>query len=151
MGTERDFLEILTEKLTARITEDLDSSSENSTQPLWNTDISDNSPTCLTSLLGRVPRSSRAGSHQAQAYHRNRKPTPPRPPHKLTERQYLATLFFGRHGTELSAAFSKNELKTAFRRLAFKLHPDRQSGHTESFIALKCAFDELSGLFPGHL
>lgn len=151
MGTQRDFLEILTDKLREQLAEELEFPSENSTQPLWNTDISDNSPTCLASLLGRIQRQTPSGKHQAQAYHRNRKPAPPRPPHKLTERQYLATLFFGRHGSELSAAFSKNELKTAFRSLAMKLHPDRSHGQAESFIALKCAYDELSGLFPSPI
>lgn len=44
--------------------------------------------------------------------------------HKLNERQKVAWEFYNFWGSNLSLSFSKQQLKTSFRKLAKKLHPD---------------------------
>lgn len=103
-------------------------------------DIEDTSPTCLAQLLGKQPiyRSTLTGNKAYQRFHK------PRPAHRLNAAQIAALAFFKSQGQELSASFSKRELKKAFRALAIRLHPDHGAGSSGDFIVLKNAYDLLS-------
>ncbi|HEY8271308.1 MAG TPA: DnaJ domain-containing protein [Pseudobdellovibrionaceae bacterium] len=74
-------------------------------------------------------------------------PSPPRPPHTLSEEQQVAVSFFLFYGASLSPAFPQKELKKAFRALALKLHPDMNKGATSAFIELKNNYEMLNKLF----
>jgi hypothetical protein len=112
----------------------------------------DNSPDCLTALLGVVEPLRQSPQSKAHLYHRHRpavRPQPkPRPPHIFNDAQKTAYRFFHIHGEEgLQQNFTLPELKSSFRRLALRLHPDRPQGSTEHFIRLKNAFDCLAAVF----
>lgn len=100
----------------------------------------------LTGLVAQVKTLSLDPSAKAQNYHKLRTPPPPPKPHKLSAEQDKAMSFFATHDIALTAAFSKSELKRAYRRLALKLHPDR-GGDTARFVALRKAFETLSLVF----
>jgi hypothetical protein len=74
-------------------------------------------------------------------------PTPPPRPHVLNEAQIKALSFFTLHGVTLSPAFTRRELKKAFRSLALRLHPDTNKGTSGPFIELKQMYESLSVLF----
>lgn len=112
----------------------------------------DNSPDCLASLLGVVQPLRQNPEAKAHLYHRHRpavRPTPrARPAHSLNEAQAAALGFFQESGNqELQNNYSLTELKTAFRKLALRLHPDRPQGSTALFIQLKSAYDQLKTIF----
>jgi|GEM_PF-5918122 len=112
----------------------------------------DNSPDCLTALLGVVQPLRQNPEAKANLYHRHRptvRPTPrPRPAHPLSEAQTQALRFFQESGnSELQNNYTLSELKTAFRHLALRFHPDRPQGSAPLFIQLKMAFDQLCLVF----
>ncbi len=55
--------------------------------------------------------------------------------------------FFTHHGIALSPAFTRGELKKAFRTLALRLHPDMNKGAVSAFIELKNNYETLNVLF----
>jgi hypothetical protein len=112
----------------------------------------DNSPDCLAALLGIVQPLRQNPEAKAHLYHRHRpkvRPTPrPRPAHALSETQVAALHFFRNSGqSELQSNYSMAELKTAFRHLALRFHPDRPQGSAALFIQLKNAYDCLRLVF----
>ena len=93
------------------------------------------------------------------AYTPAERPTPkPAPPHTLTPTQQQAYDTFQRLGARLDAAFTRRELRTAFRRLALRYHPDRHPGSgagetsrlSDAFRQLTAAYEQLHPL-PARL
>lgn len=77
-------------------------------------------PAHLAYLMGTVsPLNSGFQHRRYQA-----PPPPPRKAHVLTESQKSAVEWFRTQGETLVEGFNSKELKTAFRRLALKMHPD---------------------------
>lgn len=52
--------------------------------------------------------------------------------HDLDAQDIAALEFFRRHGSVLTHDFSEDELKSAFRRLALKFHPDRHASASDA-------------------
>jgi hypothetical protein len=72
---------------------------------------------------------------------------PPRRPHVLNDNQKLAFKFFASKGAILDAGFTRSELKSAWRKLALKTHPDISGqGEAEFRVAKRC-YQELEKLF----
>jgi len=82
------------------------------------------------------------------------RPTPPPRPHRTltaVEREWLDQLV--RHGADLGADFTDSELRSAFRTLAKRFHPDRHLGSSASeqarlslvFAGLSEAYRQLLG------
>lgn len=75
------------------------------------------------------------------------RPTRPKgPPHALNERQKGAMTWFQDQGFSLEPDFTADELKTAFRTAARKVHPDC-GGTAEEFLALKGHHASLKAVF----
>lgn len=139
MGRESTFQEILEEKLQ--------SPSQKMTSFSLNPSFED--PAHLAYLLGNL-QVSYWRPPSARIY-----PAGPRPlprPHALSPGQQSAFDFFTQQlllveGMALSPAFSRRELKRAFRRLALRLHPDTNKGTPGPFIELKMHYESLLYLF----
>ncbi len=85
---------------------------------------------------------------KSQAYAKFAAKTPPvRKPHCLNTEQGLAVHFFHRWGEELAENFGRKDLKRSFRRLALRLHPDRNPQGRAEFEALRLHFQRLLSLF----
>ena len=97
-------------------------------------------------LVGNLDPIHFSAPTKGQAYHGQRKPSPPKPPHQLSALQQWAAGFFTDRGISLSPRFSSNELQSAFRKLALKMHPD-QGGSPAEFQNLMTARSELAQLF----
>jgi hypothetical protein len=67
--------------------------------------------------------------------------------HQLTEEQNLAWNYFLKWKSGLTLDFTEKELKGAFRRLAQKLHPDRNAGQSTFYLELKKNFEILNQVF----
>ena len=74
----------------------------------------------------------------------------PGPAHHFTDLQKISFEFFARSIFALELDFSADELKTSFRKLALKFHPDR-GGEQKTFIALKSHYDSLRIIFNGKI
>ena len=70
----------------------------------------------------------------------------PRKKHSFNPKQLKAVEYFKLLGWSLRVDFIEPELKSAYRDLARKLHPDRKSGSHTSFIQLKNQYDLLIDL-----
>lgn len=70
----------------------------------------------------------------------------PGPVHQLSDSQKSSFQFFVQSKFALEADFSADELKTSFRKLALKFHPDR-GGEQKTFIVLKSHYDSLRIIF----
>ena len=64
--------------------------------------------------------------------------------HKLNPAQTQAMTYFISEKMFLLEDFTKDELKRAYKRLALKKHPDRQSGSNQYFIELQKHYEILS-------
>ena len=76
-------------------------------------------------------------------------PAGPRPEpkaHGLNPEQQQAYDFF-KVESKLSPAFTRRELKKAFRMMALRLHPDMNGGAVAPFLELKNSFEQLNALF----
>ncbi|MFN8846573.1 MAG: DnaJ domain-containing protein [Bdellovibrionales bacterium] len=76
--------------------------------------------------------------------------TPPsekRKTHELTEDQNLAWNYFLMWKTGLNLDFTEKELKGAFRKLAQKLHPDKNAGLSTYYLELKKNYEILTQVF----
>lgn len=98
----------------------------------------DNDPKNLAFLLGELP----VFRFKAAVFPRKNDFSPRKTrlsgkPHSLTDSQRTASDWFASRGESLLADFSKSELKTAFRRLALRLHPDTLGGSVSEFLDLK--------------
>lgn len=156
MGEFQSFAEVLEKKIRreieAEILSEVDSWLEDSTASTsTQTTRLDNSPDCLSSLLGVVEPLRQNPQLKAHLYHRLRpavRPQPKaRPAHVLNERQLTALHFFKTAGSALENNYSLPELKTEFRKLALRFHPDRPQGSASHFIQLKAAYDNLRLVF----
>lgn len=141
MGGFQDFAQVLEQKIRREIeseilAEDPVSRGEN----VYFTREFDDSPRGMAWLLGKMPKSLITDPRGRTAYGVKSRLLPP---HKLNVFQVTAVLFFKIHGVLLSPRFTQKELKTAFRQLAKKLHPD-QGGTTEAFLDLLESFKILA-------
>lgn len=136
MKANVSFQEILAEKMGVKTAT---SSSE----------ISDGSPANMAFLLGRIrvfrfekpvtnpfPRSAPRKKERAKG-----------PAHDLSPSQAESKNWFISQGETLAADFLRMELKTAFRRLALKLHPDAPGGSVQAFLDLKKHRQSLEDVF----
>lgn len=98
-------------------------------------------PAHLAYLLGRV---TRPGALPRGKY--TVRPLP-RAPHTLTESQLQSYAFLRNWISDLSEAFTRTELKAAFRQAALLLHPDR-GGSAERFMQLREHYRALDSIFP---
>lgn len=143
MGQFTSFAEILENKLRKEIEASVRSEIQNehatATQP-ETTARPSFQPDVISLLLGRVSPVKASCLDKAKLYHQHRpakRPqAPPKPAHKLTEAQALAYQQFAHWGQSLADNFSNKDLKTAFRKMALKLHPD-QGGSTQAFFRLQ--------------
>jgi hypothetical protein len=74
------------------------------------------------------------------------------PKHQLSSEQKDALKYFSNLGVYLTMSFSKDELRSGFRKLALKCHPDRQpetqkEKATRTFQDLKVAYEQLKTVF----
>jgi hypothetical protein len=100
-----------------------------------------------TRLVGEMSTYHFQASQQAQAYHRHRPVSKPRPAHNLNEDQQHAWAFFQSHlELPLAPNYSKADLQRAFRSLALRLHPD-QGGSSSKFQELLKARRQLETIF----
>jgi hypothetical protein len=152
MGQFESFADVLEKKIRREIEEEIlaevdawgaDDTALSSAQ---NTRL-DNSPDCLGCLLGVVEPLRQNPQTKAHLYHKHRSPPPPRPAHALSPAQQKALHFFIERGSALADNYALKDLKSEFRKLALKLHPDRPHGSAAQFIQLKAAFDQLRLIF----
>jgi hypothetical protein len=138
MGATASFQQILEEKMAAK-------PEAKPTTPHFQCRQQD--PAHLAYLLGNL-RVSQWQPPSTKIY-----PVRPRPaprPHVLTEDQQMAYDYFNSDlvlGVLLTAAFSRRDLKKAFRALAMKRHPDMNQGAAAPFITLKNNYEILRPLF----
>lgn len=71
----------------------------------------------------------------------------PRRSHQLSEEQNRAWNYFLKWKTGLSLDFTEKELKSVFRKLAHKLHPDRPGGSSLHYQELKKNYETLTQVF----
>lgn len=144
MNSSLSFQEILREKLA--LPQDKVSEKASSSREKWGTD-----PLYLGFLLGLEGKKYWEKNASPAKLYKVSPSSPPtrkkvsRPsgrPHCLNPEQQLGFDFFAHHGETLEKDFTPSELRTAYRRLALKMHPDRQ-GSTSLFIELKKNFDLL--------
>lgn len=89
-------------------------------------------PAHLAFLIGQINRMQTARPTKSPY-----KPSiSPRKTHELTLLQQEAFSFFLQHQPDLSDAFTRNEIKSAFRKIALVLHPD-QGGTALAFMQLR--------------
>lgn len=147
MAGFESFAQVLEQKLRRKIEQEIRAEIATPTEnpssvpteiisPLW------------THLIGHLPPQHFTPANKGQTYHRLRPQPKPRPAHKLTAEQTQSFHFFKCHGSELANNFSKADLKSAFRKLALKLHPD-QGGAADQFLSLKLAHENLQFVFGG--
>ncbi|MBX3040906.1 MAG: hypothetical protein KF789_09400 [Bdellovibrionaceae bacterium] len=111
--------------------------------------IADGSPANMAFLLGhiRVFRFEKPTPNPFPRPAPRRKERATGPAHSLSSEQAESKKWFILQGETLAEDFLRAELKTAFRRLALKLHPDKQSGSIQAFLELKKHRQILESLF----
>lgn len=167
---EKTFLEILTERIEQRLKTDISASenlhfpSENKSQNAKNGTFSSekqvsSTPHPVENLWksGVFPRKTvffTSGQAQKKDLINKVYPTMSRPrptekrvSHALTEEQNQAWNYFFRWKSGLALDFTEKELKSVFRKLAQRLHPDRTGGSSTHYQELKKNFDLLVQVF----
>jgi hypothetical protein len=105
------------------------------------------------------PPPSRPGSGIAtQAFLFTAPPRPVRPRRTLSPRQQLALDTIVALGGRLGADFTRDELRAAYRALAFRYHPDRHPGSSDRetarlaacFAQLSSAYERLQTVFAAN-
>jgi hypothetical protein len=139
----KSFEEILSEKLNAQILKTY--------TPL--TEVDKNEPQNLAYLIGQLPKWSIPSLHRLKNINPYAKRHLPRTEedHTLSPEQLKALKYFTGLGVSLALNFSKDELRSAFRKLALQVHPDRQpetqkEKATRTFQDLKTAYEKLKNL-----
>jgi hypothetical protein len=136
---QRSFKDILLEKLGG-------------TERFHSQNPVDLDPVGLSYLLGQVEKFSFSQTFGTQSQYKKPASRPkykleaPRakgPAHELNDSQKAAYAFFRANGSPLLEDYTLAELKTGFRSLAFKLHPDC-GGSSATFIELKKSYELLS-------
>jgi len=74
-------------------------------------------------------------------------PEIPRVKHVLSEEQSMAFAYFLNWKLGLRQDFTDKELKKIFRKLALKLHPDRNQGSSRFYLELKKNYELLNSVF----
>jgi hypothetical protein len=123
------------------------SPSENLSANSWSPRIPDLEPAGMAQLLGVLPKTDLSIHSGSLAYRRFHKPPPPRAPHKFTPDQQLSYEWFRENGAELAPNFALRELKSAFRCLALRYHPDVYRGPAEKFLSLRECYQKLQSVF----
>lgn len=166
--SEKSFLEILSEKLEQQIRNDISQSQNQSIKQTANEKTSqnvDNFPseginsstysTVYNQWISQIPArkihfSTPRNQVLGRIYPLNTpqpQAQPPRQKHALTEIQKQAVVYFWGWQIRLQEDFTHSELKKAFRKLAQRLHPDRNDGKTKAFIELKAHYQCLLSVF----
>lgn len=131
------FQQILEEKMAEPVT-----------RPSFQRETGGAEPAHLAFLLGQVGVFRFPAQRRPTMTTHSAKPTPPPrptptrpkgPAHSLDERQKTAMVWFANRGERLEEDFTSTELRSAFRRLARRLHPDISGGDTQPFLELKAA------------
>ena len=145
MRTHSSFRQILEEKLQGHGS---NAGATGASAPPINSSIDHSTdPAHLAYLLGNL------GVSYWQPRAQRIYPAGPRPvptPHTLTPDQQRAYEFFNSVavlGATLSPAFSRRDLKKAFRQLALRLHPDMNKGAVAPFLDLKNSYELLNAVF----
>lgn len=129
---ERDFAEILLEKVTEQVRKEF---AQQAQKP-------ESAPLHLEGWIFEIPlvkiENLSVDSVKRNPYLKVQKP------HALTETQAKAADFFKKNGIALSPRFSVQELKKAFKRLLIKLHPDHNQGRSSDYYSLREAFASLT-------
>lgn len=94
-------------------------------------------------LLGNTERTAFTGSRGKTAYGVK---TRPRRPHSMNSSEREAYCYFQSYIEDFSEGFSLRELKSAFRGLARRLHPD-MGGTPAGFIRLRQNYEILAAIF----
>ena len=151
MGSFHSFAHELEKKIRKEIQAELSQDSSEQARSPRSSDAgnsgSPQAPTELWSfLVGNLDPVRFQAQTLGQAYHGQKKPVAPRPPHSLNALQIWAVDFFAQRDVTLSPRFSAKDLQSAFRKLALRMHPD-QGGSPIEFQNLMTARSELAQLF----
>ena len=140
----KSFTEVLFEQFEKQLGQKAKAHSPSQNQS-FRSEIIDTDPSCLSQILGRT-----------EAFKSNvvknpypRPVTKPRPVHNLNEEQRRALQFLRKLGTRLEDNFSKSELKSTYRQMMKKLHPDIPGGSEVLFKEAYKSFKSLESLFAG--
>ena len=126
------FAQILEEKLRSKSTEEFTPSRPT---PSYEAVL-------LNQLLTSTPRHAFQNTR-----HSYPKPQPkPRQAHALSSDQSQALSLFQGYLPDFSPGFFRHELKSAYRQLALRLHPDH-GGSTQKFMQLRQAYKTLELVF----
>ena len=148
---EKTFLDILTEKIERRILADSPRETQQNFYkheeiPSWISEIPSQKYIFSSLTTDRIKKShyfAKVSSTQT----RMKKPQESRKKHQLSEAQSQAYAYFLNWKMGLSQDFTATELKSLFRKLAHKLHPDRNQGSSSLYLELKKNFDLLNQVF----
>lgn len=152
---DKSFLDILTEKLEKRIRESspLETSQNfdiHEEIPSWITKIPSQKYTFTSPASQRIKKTyyySSAKSSMTRSTAPKTQPKEVRIKHILNEEQSQAYAYFLNWKMGLAQDYTRHELKSLFRRLAHKLHPDRNQGSSSLYLELKKNFDLLNQVF----
>lgn len=148
---DKSFLEILTERLERRIREDSPGKTHQSFNiheeiPSWISKIPSQKYTFSSLATDRIKKTYFYSTTKIQQT-KHAKPQENRKKHLLNEEQSQAYAYFLNWKMGLSQDYTSTELKSLFRKLAHKLHPDRNQGSSNLYLELKKNFDLLNQVF----
>lgn len=148
---DKSFIEILTEKLEKRIREDSPGETHQNTYiheeiPSWISKIPSQKYTFNTLATDRIKKTYFYSSAKTMKV-KSEKPQENRIKHQLSEEQSQAYAYFLNWKMGLRHDYTSIELKSLFRKLAHKLHPDRNQGSSSLYLELKKNFDLLNQVF----